>query len=137
MGRRHQVFLAPGEEELPLPVPKCHWHVGRHVRIPAEHWEILIEFFNKKLPEYENLLEKASYLDGNFSDWSMEKVAKFRAALEQLISILNESEDINHEYSDEILEIHSNSEYIKMLELIIAVVDESLKSLEFFDSYAD
>jgi hypothetical protein len=32
-----------------------------------------MEFANEKLPEYGDLLEKASYLDGNFSDWSIKK----------------------------------------------------------------
>lgn len=137
MGRRYQNFAAPGDEDLSLPIPKSCWHVGRIATIPAEHWELLIEFANEKLSQDEFFLEKASHLDGNFSDWSMGKVSEFCSALKELIFILNQSENINNEYSDEILEIHSNNEYIEMLETILAVVNESLKSSEFFNSYVD
>jgi hypothetical protein len=137
MGRRYQNFVAPGDEDISLPVPSSCWHVGRLATIPAEHWEILIEFANKKLSQDEDFLEKVSYLDGDFSNFSMEKVTKFHCILEELISILRGSEDINHEYSDEILEIHSNDEYIEMLKTILAVVDESLKLSKFFNSYTD
>jgi hypothetical protein len=62
MGRRYQTFVAPGEEEKELPILESIWHVGGATHIPAEHWDILIEFVYEKLPEHGDLFEKASYL---------------------------------------------------------------------------
>jgi hypothetical protein len=139
MGRRYQNFVAPGdqEEDLDLPIPKTRWHTGRSTFIPAEHWELLVEFANKKLPEYGDLFEKASRLDGNYSNWSMEKVSEFRTALEKLCSILSESDNFTYKDIDEVYEEYLNNAYIRMIQAIIAVTDESLKLSEFFDSYVD
>jgi hypothetical protein len=137
MGRRHQRFIAPGKEELPLPIPESPWHLERRVRIPAEHWELLIEFAQKKMPEYGDLIEEASYLDGHFSQWSMKKTADFRVGLEKLCLILSHSENFTYKDVDEIYEDYPNDVYISMIQAIIAVVDESLKASEFFDSYVD
>lgn len=137
MGRRYQNFVAPGDEELELPIPKSRWHIGRLACIPREHWELLIEFASEKLPEYGNLLEKASYLDSNFSDWSAKKTSEFRSALGKLCSILSESDNFTYKDIDKIYEDYPNDAYIRMIQAIISVVDESIKSSEFFDSYVD
>jgi hypothetical protein len=137
MRRRYQNFIAPGDEELELPIPKSRWHVGRLACIPREHWELLIEFANEKLPEYGDLLEKASYLDGNFSSWSIKKTLDFRTALEKLCSILNKSNNFTYKDTDEVYEDYPNDAYIRMIQSIIAVLDESLKLSDFFDSYVD
>jgi hypothetical protein len=137
MGRRHQRFVAPGEEELSLSIPKSPWHLERRVRIPVEHWELLLELAHEKLPEYGNLIKKASYLDGDFSDWSMGKTADLRIALEKLCLILSQSENFTYKDVDEVYEDYPNDSYIRMIQAIIAVVDESLKIKEFFDSYVD
>jgi hypothetical protein len=137
MGRRHQRFVAPGEEGLSLSIPKSPWHLERRVRIPAEHWELLIEFAQKRIPEYGDLIEKASYLDGDFSEWSMQKTADLRVALEKLCLILSQSENFTYKDADEVYEDYPNEVYIEMIQAIIAVVDESLKLSEFFDSYVD
>jgi hypothetical protein len=137
MGRRYQRFLAPGKEELPLPIPESPWHLERRVRIPAEHWELLIEFAQEKIPEYGDLIEKASCLDGDFSKWSMKKTADLHTALENLCLTLSQSENFTYKGIDEIYEDYPNDVYISMIQAIIAVVDESLKTSKFFDSYVD
>jgi hypothetical protein len=136
MGRRYQTFVAPGEEEKELPIPKSIWHVGGATHIPAEHWDILIEFVHEKSPEYGDLFEKASYLDGNFSDWSTSKTVEFRSVLEKLCLILNESKDLTSAETEGISEWFENTTYIDMIQTVIAVVDESLKAGEPFNSYA-
>jgi hypothetical protein len=137
MGRRRQYFIAPGDEDQDLPIASSPWHIGRYVRLPAEHWEILTEFIEIHLPEYKDIFREASYLDGDFSDWSMEKVAEFRRGLLQLALILSESEDLSYELTDEICEDYPNSEYVRMIDAIIAVVDESIRFSESFDSYTN
>jgi hypothetical protein len=89
------------------------------------------------MPEYGNLIEEASYLDGHFSQWSMKKTADLRVGLEKLCLILSQSENFTYEDVDEIYEDYPNDVYISMIQAIIAVVDESLKASDFFDSYVD
>lgn len=111
--------------------------MGRLACIPREHWELLIEFANKKLPEYGDLIEKASYLDGDFSKWSMKKTADLHTALEKLCLTLSQSENFTYNDVDEVYEDYPNESYIRMIQAIIAVLKESLKAEEFFDSYVD
>jgi hypothetical protein len=135
MGRRYQSFVAPGDEDLSLPIESSPWHVGRATYIPAEHWEILLDFVHKNLPGYGDLFEKASYLDGNFSDWSTDKEMRFRTGLEKLCKILKNTKDLTNEATTDIYEYYPNSEYLEMITAIIAVIDESLRLSDFFDSY--
>lgn len=44
MRRRWQIFVAPGEEDDPLPVGGSPWVLDRWVRVPREHWEIILAF---------------------------------------------------------------------------------------------
>jgi hypothetical protein len=104
--------------------------------MPVEHWDILIEFVYEKLPEFGNLFEKASYLDDDFSDWSIKKTAEFRLVLDKLCEILRKSENLTSEETEGASEWFENSSYIEMIQTVIAVVDESLKSGKQFDSYA-
>lgn len=128
--------MIPGEEEKELPIPKSIWHIGGATRIPAEHWDILIELVHEKLPEYGDLFEKASYLDGNFSDLSMSKTIQFRLVLEKICLILDELKDLTFEKTEGIFEWFENTTYIQMIQTVIAVIDESIKTGESFDSYA-
>jgi hypothetical protein len=128
--------VIPGEEEKELPIPKSIWHIGGATRIPAEHWDILIELVHEKLPEYGDLFEKASYLDGNFSDLSMSKTIQFRLVLEKICLILDELKDLTFEKTEGIFEWFENTTYIQMIQTVIAVIDESIKTGESFDSYA-
>jgi hypothetical protein len=135
MGRRYQTFVLPGEEEKELPIPKSIWHIGGATRIPAEHWDILIELVHEKLPECEDLFEKASYLDGDFSDWSISKTVEFRVILEKLCLILKESKDLTSEETEGISEWFENTTYIQMIQTVMSVIDESINTGEPFNSY--
>jgi hypothetical protein len=135
MGKRYQCFVAPGDDDLPLPIPKTRWHVERSTYIPAEHWEFLVQYAQEHLGEEAQLMEEASYLNGDYSHWSKEKSVQFRQVLERLCSLLGIVKDLMFKDSDELY--YENSEYIKMLQAVIAVVDESLKASEFFDAYVD
>jgi hypothetical protein len=138
MSRRYQCFVAPGdtEEDLDLPIDKSLWHTGRSTYIPSEHWEIILEYVKKNMPgEYGDLFEKASFIDSDFSEWSMDRVSKFRAMLEELCSLLKSSQDIACVVTETVQESYPNSEYVRMLQAVIAVTNESLKISESFDSY--
>jgi hypothetical protein len=136
MGRRYQTFVAPGEEEKELPIAESIWHVGGAAYIPAEHWDLLIDLVHERIPEYGKLFEKASYLNNDFSGWSVAKTAEFRSVLEKLCTILNESANLTSESTEGISEWFENSSYIEMIQTVMAVIDESLKLGEPFNSYA-
>ena len=42
MGRRWQIYIAPGDEDMPLPIEKSAWHFDRRTYIPGEHWDKII-----------------------------------------------------------------------------------------------
>ena len=70
IARRKQVFEASGDEEMPLPIEKSPWHFDRNTYISGEHWDAIIEFALMKMPEFGELLEEGSYLNGDFSNWT-------------------------------------------------------------------
>jgi hypothetical protein len=136
MSRRQQTFVAPDGENKKFIIPESDWFIEGKSYFPGEHWDILIDFVHEKLPEYGDLFEQASYLNGDFSDWSTYKTSQFRLALEKLCTILSESEDLTSEETEGISEWFENSSYIEMVKIVIMIVDESLKSEKPFDSYA-
>ena len=137
MARRKQVFVAPGDEDMPLPIKKSPWYIGRATYIPGEHWDKIIEFAQEKMPEFGELLEEGSYLDGDFSNWTDYKTYKLHNGLQQLCQLILNSEDITPEIIDEILENHSPIDHVNMIKAVLAVIEESQRMGEMFDSYND
>ena len=138
MARRKQVFEAPGEDEdMPLPIEESPWHFGRCTYIPSEHWEVIIEFAKDKMPSFGELLEEASYLDGDFSNWTDEKTHKLHEGLKQLCQLIIESEPLTPEITNEILEDHPPEDHVDMIKAVIAVISESQRMNQMFDAYVD
>ena len=137
MARRKQVFVAPGDEDMPLPIEKTAWYFGRQTYIPGEHWDKIIEFAQEKMPEFGELLEEGSYLDEDFSNWSEDKTRKLYEGLQQLCTLILESEPLTPEIRGEILENYSPKTHVNMIEAVLAVIEESQKRGEMFDSYND
>ena len=143
MARRKQVFEAPGEDEdMPLPIEESPWHFGRCTYIPSEHWEVIIEFAKDKMPSFGELLEEASYLeadysDGNWTKWNNQKTQKLKDGLKQLCVLISQSEPLTPEVTEEILENHPPEAHIKMIKAVIAVICESQRMNQLFDSYVD
>ena len=137
MARRKQVFVAPGEEDKPLPIEKSAWHIGREAIIPKEHWDLIIEFALMKMSEFGELLEEASYLDGDFSHWNRQKTQKLYEGLKQLCILIDRSEPLTPEITDEILEDYTPEAHINMIKTVMAVVEESQRMNQMFDAYGD
>ncbi|MBR8839114.1 MAG: hypothetical protein DSM106950_35225 [Stigonema ocellatum SAG 48.90 = DSM 106950] len=137
MSRLCPVFEAPGSEEEELPLPPSPWHFGRQARLPKEHWERIIELAGKQHSHWEELLEQASYLDGDFSALTPDKTSVLRVVLNKLCQAIANAEPLVPEATVEIPEPLPNSEHVRMVEAVIAVIDESLKSSGIFDSYVD
>lgn len=137
MARRKQVFVAPGDEDMPLPIEKSPWHFDRDTYIPGEHWDIITEFALIKMPEFGELLEEASYLDGDFSNWSEDKTHKLYEGLQQLCALIIKSEPLTPEITDEIPENYGSEDHVDMIRAVMAVIEESQRIGEMFDSYMD
>src|SRR2546429_9616446 len=43
MGRHWQIFAAPGDEDVPLVARPSPWVSDRWVRVPAEHWLLILD----------------------------------------------------------------------------------------------
>ena len=137
MARRKQVFEAPENDKgLPLPIGKA-WNYGRSALVPAEHWEVIIEFAQKQMPKFGELLEEASYLDGDFSEWTNEKTLELYEGLDKLRKLIAQSEPLTPEIKGEILENHPPEAHIEMIEAFMLVIEESQRMGEMFDSYID
>lgn len=137
MARRKQVFEAPGHEEMPLPIAESPWHFGRSTYIPGEHWDLIIEFAQEKMPKFGELLEEASFLDGDFSNWTNEKTKRLYEGLQKLCTLILESEPLAPEITDEILEDQSPEGHVDMIKTVMAVIEESQRMNQMFDSYMD
>ncbi len=137
MSRRKQIFIAPGKEEEELPMEKTPWNIYREAVLPREHWEVIMEFAKDKMPEFGELLEEASTLDDDFSNWNKKKTKKLYEGLKQLSKLINQSQPLTPEVNEEILENHPKEAHIKMLKAVIIVVEISLEINEMFDSYVD
>ncbi len=137
MSRLWQIFEAPGPEEQPLPLPPSPWHFGRQARLPQEHWERIIELASKQHSEWGELLEQASYLDGDSTEWSAHKTRTLRVILSQLCQAIANAEPLVPEATEDIPDPYPNSEHVRMIQAVMAVIDESLKGSGIFDSYVD
>ena len=137
MARRKQVFEAPGDEDMPLPIAESPWHFGRRTYIPGEHWDLIIEFALMKMPEFGELLEEASFLDGDFSNWSEDKTRRLYEGLQQLCTLILKSEPLAPEIKGEILEDQSPEGHVDMIKTVMTVIEESQRTGEMFDSYMD
>ena len=73
---------------MPLPIAESPWHFGRRTYIPREHWDKIIEFAQKMMPEFGELLEEASFLDEDFSNWSEDKTRRLYEGLQQLCTLI-------------------------------------------------
>ena len=137
MARRKQIFEAPGDEDMPLPIEKSPWYIGRATYIPGEHWDKILEFAQEKMPEFGELLEEGSYLDGDFSNWTNDKTDRLYKGLKQLCTLILESEPLTPEVSSEIPENYGPEDHVDMIKTVMAVIEESQRMGEMFDSYMD
>ena len=138
MGRLKQVFIAPDKDEyLYAPTEWIGWRFGREAVIHKEHWEIIVEFAQEKMPEFGELLEEGSYLDGDFSNWTNDKTDRLYEGLQQLCTLILKSEPLAPEIKGEILEDQSPEGHVDMIKTVMTVIEESQRTGEMFDSYMD
>lgn len=60
--RNTQIFVAPGDDDAPLPIEPSPWHKGRWVRLPYEHWSVILEFAKTVDPVATGVVKRLSNL---------------------------------------------------------------------------
>ncbi|HLO88303.1 MAG TPA: hypothetical protein VK203_25320 [Nostocaceae cyanobacterium] len=136
-----QLFIAPGEEDEPLPIDSSPWHNGRIVRIPKEHWQLILNFAAYFDQEKTQKLDDYSYApDNNEYDY-------IYASQEELESLLVFMEELNHqielapplvpEATEEIPDEYENEEHIRTLKAVASVFRESIRLQQPFRAWID
>jgi hypothetical protein len=141
MSRLRQVFVAPGEENEPLPLDSSPWHIDRAVYIPREHWELILDFAAKIDPVSARKLDSYSWAADNNPDDAVdvsreeiESAIKFMQQVKlQLITVEPLVPEANEETPDSFV----NEEYVRMLDAVSAVFQEALKRDESFRAWTE
>lgn len=131
----YQYFVAPGEEDEPLPIADSPWHDRRGVRMPVEHWERFDELVAVHMHEFLDEWDFFSNLEGEFA--GRKRVEAYRDAVARLQRLVGEVAPLTPEVTPEIPENLPPAEHQAMLAAVLAVIDESLRLDEPFDSYVD
>lgn len=127
MGRLGQVFTAPGPEEEDLPIPPSAWHSGREVRIPMEHWEVILDFAEKLDAEKTRILRHYAYPSGGWILPPADELNKMTSFIANLQEELLKAPSLVPEASSLFPENFSNKEHVRMLHAVIAVLMEANK----------
>lgn len=132
------MFEAPGPND-PLPVPSSAWHQGSLVRLPLEHWTLILNFARALDPLLCARLEDAGAgageldeVDGDPTDWRA--IARFaasvRIALENAPPLVPEATD---DVPDELV----NAEHARMLEAFEGILAVSIRRGARFRAWLD
>ncbi|NTX01781.1 MULTISPECIES: hypothetical protein [Myxococcus] len=130
MGRRHQVFVAPGPENEALPTEPSPWHQGREVYLPLEHWHLLLnEARHLDAAEAARLQEwsgRGALEDDTFAP-STGELDNAVAFLKRLASHVRSAPALVPEPTEEFPEDFIPEEHARMLDSVTAVFSESLQ----------
>ena len=130
MGRAWQVFVAPGNEIEPLPIPASPWHDERWVRIPEEHWELMLDFAEPRsydqVEKLRSFLSAASDNEDYYIYASAEELASLIKWMEELEQAIMAAPTLVPEATEEIPDEYSNEEHVRMLRAVRAVWREAI-----------
>ena len=137
MGRMGQIFVAPGEEDESLPIPPSAWHSGRLVRLPLEHWELILDFAEKLDAEKTARLRRYSYPAEGRVLASDEELGDTLEFIDQLKQAIAAASPLVPKPNEIFLEDYPNDEHIRMLESVAAVLAESRRLRKPFEGDID
>lgn len=131
MSRPWQKFVAPGFEGQPLPISPSPWHSGRWVRLPQEHWELILDFATNLDAACAAKLRSVSWAnDDNDMDYiyvSSNELESLLLFLSRLADEIKCAEPLVSDVTDEIADIYPNEEHVCMLQAVAAVFSESIE----------
>lgn len=141
MGRRMQVFVAPGDEGRRLRIPASPWHAGRRVRLPRENWERVLDFADTVDAAAGALLRRVSRAPSPSGD---DRVPATRAELRSLQAFLAtlsaaaaKAPPLVPRATDEIPDAYTNGEHARMMDAVRAVVGAALAAGRPFRAWID
>jgi hypothetical protein len=118
-----QVFVAPGDEDLSLPVEPSPWHRRRWVRLPYEHWSLILAFASGIDPKTAGLLERLSNIGASqLPDQSRAELRLAAEFLHRISSILPSAPPLVTTLTNVIQEGHPNEEHARMADAVAAVM---------------
>jgi hypothetical protein len=139
--RQWQMFVAPGEENDELPIAASPWHDERWVRIPKEHWGLILDFATNFDQLQAQRLDACSWAaDNNTLDYiqiSIDELKQLVIFMEGLIYELSKADSLVPNATEEIPDALENEEHMRMLEAVIAVFKETIRLEEPFRAWVD
>ena len=140
--RQWQVFIAPETSIDYLPIKKSPWHLGRQVRLPREHWKLIIDFSKQFDLNLGHLLDECSNV--KFLSTNKDEVLLSDETLNTLLLFIKEiqleilkADELVPGPTEELPDDYTNAEYAKMLEAVGCVFEEAKKLKKAVRAWVD
>jgi hypothetical protein len=137
LGRLGQLFIAPGPEDEPLPIPESPWHAGRTVWLPMEHWQVIVQHAEQLDAERAALLRRYAYPPERRLLLPPQELDAALHFIGELAGSILAAAPLVPEVSEEFPEDYTNVEHARMLEAVAAVLREARRRGEPFEADAD
>jgi hypothetical protein len=141
MKRSWQIFVAPGEENEPLPISVSPWHSERRASLPLEHWNLILDFieqYDRKSAERLRMLSRAvDDNDDDFVNASPEDLSELSKRMEVWMKKIKQAPPLVEAVSEDIPDRYVNEEHARMLEAVAAVFREALRLEKPFRAWID
>lgn len=139
--RQWQVFVAPGEKTDPLPIESSPWHDERWVRIPKEHWNLILCFAEALDQNKAGKLDTYSWAaDNNEYDYiyaPTEELESLLVFMEEVGRKIELADPLVPEATEEVLDEYVNEEHVRMLNAVASVFRESIRLRHPFRAWVD
>lgn len=139
--RQWQVFVAPGEETDQLPIEPSPWHDERWVRIPKEHWNLILRFAESLDQDKAEKLDAYSWAaDNNEYDniyASTEELEQLLIFIEELSRKIELADPLVPEATEEVPDEYVNEEHMRMLNAVATVFRESIRLRQPFRAWVE
>lgn len=121
--RNTQVFVAPGDDDTPLNAEPSPWHRGRWVRLPYEHWAVILEFARTIDPIATGVLDQLSKVGAEqLSDQRTADLSLAQDFLRRLAILLPSSPRLVDAPTTMIPEDYPNEVHAQMCDAVAAVM---------------
>jgi hypothetical protein len=121
--RNFQVFVAPGSEDAELPLDSSPWHVRRWVRLPYEHWALILDYASTIDPNKAAILDRLSRLGAsNMASHSANEMKEMAEFLRRLSALLPATRPLVEQAAGVLPKNHPNEEHARMCDAVAAVM---------------
>ncbi len=131
MSRSWQLFEGPDPDDRPLPTPPSPWIEGQLVRLPLEHWQIVVDFAAKSSPDVARQLSGISFAAAGQDDDRIalepSELQSLLKNLERLALAIRQAEPLVRVATAAVPDEFVNEEHARMVEAVRAVVTEALR----------